>query len=135
MAKAKKKTAKKAAKKAAGKKAKKKTITKRKTAVSPRPKARTKVKAKAKAAPKRAVKTPAKRRKAPSGVQLGVSFELDERLRALATQMNKTLEQILLQALTEFADTWEDHMHTVKSLAASDDRMQLAVAPEDSSDH
>ena len=36
-------------------------------------------------------------------MQLGVSLDLDNRLRDLATQMEKSLEEILIQALTEFA--------------------------------
>ena len=80
---------------------------------------------------KKAVKKSSSR-KAPSGVQLGVSLELDGRLRDLATQMNKSLEQILVQALPEFADNWEDHLRTVRTLNAGDDRMQLSVPDEDS---
>ena len=126
MAKAKKKAAKKAAKKSAkpaARKAVKKTIAKRKAAVAPRGKSI-----------KRAVKKkPTSRRasRARQGVELGVSLELDNRLRDLAVQMDKSIEEIAIQALTEFADTWEDHLKTVKSLNAGDDRMQLAVRMDD----
>lgn len=121
MAKAKKKTA----KKATGKAAKKKTIVKRKTTA----KARTK--SSKPAVKKRAVKKSARRGAANDGVQLGVSFELDNRLRELATKMDKSLEEILIQALTEFADNWEDHMRTVSALNDGDDRMQLVVPKDD----
>ena len=115
MAKAKKKAAKKPARKAA----KKKTIAKRKPAATTR----------TKSAKGRVKKS--SRRAAPSGVQLGVSLELDGRLRDLATQMGKSLEEVLIQALTEFADTWEDHLRTIKTLNTGDDRMQLSVRDDD----
>ncbi len=118
MAKAKKKAAK---KKAAAKPAKKKTVAKRKPAT----RAQSKSTVKKNAGKKKSVKA------SGSGVRLGVSFELDERLRNLATQMDKSLEEILIQALTEFADNWEDHMRTVRNLNSGDDRMQLSVPDED----
>ena len=125
MAKARKKAAKKTARKAGTKK----TIAKRKPAAAPRGKS-------AKKASKKAVKTPKGRKSAPrraaaDGVRLGVSLELDTRLRDLATAMNRSLEEILIQALTEFADNWEDHMRTVGALRADDDRVQLAVPKDD----
>ncbi len=58
-------------------------------------------------------------------------MELDNRLRELATEMNKSLEEVLIQALTEFADNWEDHLRTVRNLNAGDDRMQLSVSDDD----
>lgn len=115
MAKAKKK----AAKKTARKTGKTKTIAKRKPAVAARGKSK-----------RKAVKKSSARR-APRGVQLGVSHELDSRLRVLATQMNKSLEEVLIQALTEFADNWEEHSRTVRTLNAGDDRMQLSVPDDD----
>jgi hypothetical protein len=130
MAKAKKKAAKKAVKKsakpAARRAVKKKTIAKRKPVAATRGKSI-----------KRAVKKkpnsrgPRRAGRAPQGVQLGVSLDLDNRLRDIATQMEKSLEEILIQALTEFADNWEDHLNTVKTLSAGDDRMQLAVRMDD----
>jgi len=115
MAKAKKK----AAKKPARKTAKSKTIAKRKPASTARGKNR-----------KTSVnKSPSRR--LPGGVQLGVSVELDNRLRELATEMNKSLEEVLIQALTEFADNWEDHLRTVRNLSAADDRVQLSVPDDD----
>ncbi|MGE4062337.1 MAG: hypothetical protein AB7E79_03125 [Rhodospirillaceae bacterium] len=96
--------------------------------------AKTKTIAKRKAAPSRARSTKRSVKKSsrvPSGVQLGVSAELDTRLRELATHMNKSLEEVLIQALTEFADNWEDHLRTVRTLNAGDDRMQLSVPDDD----
>jgi hypothetical protein len=113
MAKAKKKTAKKPARKAV----KKKTIAKRKPA----------------ATRGKSTKKAVKKSSAADGVQLGVSLELDQRLRDLATQMNKTLEEVLIQAMTEFADNWEDHLRTVRTLNSGDDRMQLSVRDDDDS--
>lgn len=121
------KTKKKTAKKATGRTARKKTIAKRKPAAATRGKSTRKAPVK-----KRAVKKSASRRPANDGVQLGVSLELDARLRELATQMNKTLEEVLIQALTEFADNWEDHLRTVNALNEGDDRVQLSVPPEES---
>lgn len=142
MAKAKKKAVRKAAK------TKKKTAAKRKAA-APRRKAakstpkRTTGKAARKPAARKAAKKTAKkavkkstRRTAPAepGVMLAVSAELDARMCALADQMNKTLEEVLIQAMTEFADTWEDHLRTVDALGEDNDRMQLAVIMDDDSD-
>jgi hypothetical protein len=64
------------------------------------------------------------------GFGVTVSPELDARLQALALSMEKTMEELLLQALTEFADAWEDHQRTVAALRDTDDRVQLAV-PKD----
>ncbi len=125
MAKAKKKAAKKVAKKATRKAGKTKTIAKRKPVAASRGKSTKKVVKKSKR------KTAAPRRAADDGVRLGVSLELDNRLRALAVAMNMSLEDILLQALTEFADNWEDHLNPVSILGDEDDRVQLAVRDDD----
>lgn len=123
MAKAKKKAAKKKAPKAAKKTpAKKKTIAKRKPAAAPRRQSPVKKPP----AQKRAVKN-----STADGLRLGVAFELDTRLRLLATKMGKSLEDVLIQALTEFADNWEDHLRTMTVLNQGDDRMQLAVPKDD----
>jgi len=37
------------------------------------------------------------------------------------------MEQVLVQALTEFANTWEDHQRVVSALADEDDRVHLAI--------
>jgi predicted transcriptional regulator len=94
-----------------------------------------------KAPPKKraAKKSPAKRpapkkkpaRKSPGGVSIAVSPALDARLAALAASMNLSLDALVLQALAEFADTWEDHQRTVEALGEEDDRMQLVVPPQE----
>lgn len=136
MAKTKKKAAKKSVKKAvkkvspktsrpaARKAAKKKTIAKGKPTPATRGKGSKRV-------AKKTAPRGSRRSAPPHGVELGVSLDLDNRLRALASQMNKSVEEIALQALMEFADNWEDHLNTVKTLSAGDDRMQLAVRPDD----
>ena len=55
--------------------------------------------------------------------------DLEKRLRTLARQMEKTMDGLILQALCEFADAWEDHFRTVQSLQ-DDDRVVLSVKPE-----
>lgn len=85
---------------------------------------------KKKAAGKRAH---AARAKAPGkpkigGLSVQVTPALEARLKALANGLAKPLETVLVQAMTEFADTWEDHLRTVKALDDGNDRMQL-VAP------
>ncbi|MDX2221618.1 MAG: hypothetical protein SFV21_02650 [Rhodospirillaceae bacterium] len=78
----------------------------------------------------RAAKTakakPPLRRGAPT---LVVPADLESRLLALALQMEKTFDAVLLQALAEFADAWEDHFRTVAALADDDDRVQLSNRP------
>lgn len=123
MAKAKKK----AAKKPTGKAAKKKTSAKR----APAAKARGKGSVKKSTAKKSVSKKRAVKKSAADGVRLGVPLELDARLRNLAAQMNLSLEEVLIQAMTEFADNWEDHVRTVRNLNAGDDRMQLSVPDDD----
>lgn len=130
MAKAKKKAAKKVAKKAARKAGTTKTVG-GKTSAKRKPVAATRGKSNKKVVKKSKTKKSAPRRPKDDGVRLGVSLELDNRLRDLAIAMNKSLEEILLQALTEFADNWEDHMNTVSVLGAEDDRVQLAVRDDD----
>ena len=65
------------------------------------------------------------------GVYVPAGAALQGRLRALETGMQKPLAGILTQALSEFADNWEDHMRTVEALDSGDDRMQLVVTPEE----
>ncbi|MDX2144328.1 MAG: hypothetical protein SFV19_13315 [Rhodospirillaceae bacterium] len=79
----------------------------------------------AKAKPK-AKASPAKPK---SSADLVLPRDLHGRLTALARQMEKTMDALMLQALCEFADAWEDHFRTVKALQA-DDRVQVAVKPE-----
>lgn len=65
------------------------------------------------------------------GVYVPADAALQGRLRALANGMKKPLAEVLTQALTEYADNWEDHMRTVEALNSGDDRMQVAVKPEE----
>jgi hypothetical protein len=64
-----------------------------------------------------------------SSADLVLPRDLHGRLTALARQMEKTMDALMLQALCEFADAWEDHFRTVRALQA-DDRVQVAVKPE-----
>lgn len=77
----------------------------------------------------------AKRGKAPAAGGRGapmlvVPADLESRLLALALQMETTFDAVLLQALSEFADAWEDHFRTVAALADDGDRVQLSNRPE-----
>jgi len=110
---------------------------KKKPAKKPATKARGMVnKAKAKTVKKRAAKPPAKKTKkaapakGPEGLRVNVSPQLEGRLKALAKSMGITLAQVLVQAVTEFVETWEDHQRTVAALSEGDDRMQLVVPQE-----
>ena len=96
------------------------------------------VKKSVKRAAKKAVQKPAKKAakkpaRKPAGIKVSpalameVSIEMQDRLKALATVMNLSFEALMHQALSEFADTWEDHHRTVKALDDDDDRMQLVV--------
>jgi len=122
----KKKPVKKTVKKGLKRTVKKKTIPKKKTAKKTAP-------ARARKIRKPAPKAAAKKRVAvtdPGVLSVQIDPALTERLKALAISMAKSLDQVLAQALGEFADTWEDHGRTVAALSAGDDRMQLVV-PQD----
>ena len=88
-----------------------------------------------KAAPKRAAKravakAPAKRTvmvRIPQHLSVDLPPVLHDRLKGLSTIMGLSMEGVVRQALTEFADTWEEHHRTVSALAEGSDRMQLAV--------
>lgn len=90
-----------------------------------------------KSKPGRAAKSKAPQRKAAKRVakpvatkqSFGVDKALERRLMALAKQMDKTLAAVMIQALSEFADAWEDHFQTIKGLQ-DDDRVQLSVERE-----
>ncbi len=93
-------------------------------------------KAPKKAAQKKAAKKrPAKRSSAkavtPSGLRVQLPPALEERVRALAATMNVPLEQLLVMALGEFTEAWEDHMQTIGDLNHGDDRMQIVVPSEE----
>lgn len=92
------------------------------------------VKTKRPAAKKPAAKKASKKKPAPAkaagGLRVAATPTLEARLKALAKTMGKSLDQILVQAMTEFADTWEEHQRTVAALSEGDDRMQLVVPQE-----
>lgn len=90
---------------------------------------------KAKPAPKpakkvAAKKSPAKKTSAREGLHIKTDPALEARLRMLATRMGKDLPAVIVQALNEFADTWEDHMQTVQALKDTEDRVHLTVPKE-----
>ena len=63
----------------------------------------------------------------PQHITLDLPPVLHDRLKGLSKHMNLPMEAVMRQALTEFADTWEDHHRTVAALAEGSDRMQLVV--------
>lgn len=79
-----------------------------------------------------AKKAPARRKAAASSRKdaSSVPKELQLRLMSLAQQMDKSLDALMLQALCEFADAWEDHYRTINAMVEEDDRIQLVVKPE-----
>jgi hypothetical protein len=109
---------------AAKRKPAKKTKNKAKPARKPAAKAR--AKAPAKKAPPKAPKKASKR----VGLAIKTDPALEARLRMLATKMGKDLPALIVQALTEFADNWEDHMQTVQALKDTEDRVHLTVPKE-----
>ncbi len=80
-----------------------------------------KVQQKKKAA-KKAVKRPVAR-----GMHIDLPPDLKVRIESLAASMGKTLDQVLVQAVSEFADTWEDHQRVIEALDEGDDRVQIVV--------
>ena len=73
-----------------------------------------------------AKKTPAK----PAGLVIKTDPALEARLRMLATKMGSSLDALIVQALNEFADNWEDHLQTVAALQDTEDRVHLSVPKE-----
>ena len=112
---------------------------KKKPAKKPKAKA---AKARAKKPVKKVVKTAAKKRAAkkapaktkviapPGALIVQMPPALEERVRALAERMSIPLDQLLVMALGEFTEAWDDHMHTVGALNEEDDRVQLSVPKE-----
>lgn len=73
-------------------------------------------------------KAPAKRPAAkPAGMSVKTDPALEARLRMLATRMGSSLDALIVQALNEFADNWEDHLQTVAALQNTQDRVHLSV--------
>ena len=106
-----------------------------------RPAKKAKVKAKVKSvpktkpAPKRSpILKPKPRRTltvvVPQTITLSLPPVLHDRLKGLSQVMGLSMEGVMRQALTEFADTWEEHHRTVSALAEGSDRMQLVVREE-----
>ncbi len=60
-------------------------------------------------------------------VDITISEDLNSRLTALAKRMEKSKAEILVLALQEYAENWEDHLDTVEALKEGDDRVQLVV--------
>tara|TARA_R110000868_G_scaffold44266_3_gene147952 strand:- start:1412 stop:1834 length:423 start_codon:yes stop_codon:yes gene_type:complete len=61
------------------------------------------------------------------GVHIDLSPDLKARVENLAAVMGKSLDQLLIQAVNEFADTWEDHQRVIEALDEGDDRVQIVV--------
>jgi predicted transcriptional regulator len=123
---AKKKMAKKkiAKKKAAVKKKTQKAAPKRKAAKTP-------VKKSVQKTAKRPARKPARKAaRKPGALSVQVTPALEARLNALAANMSTVVDALLVQALTEFVETWEDHQRTVAALNDGSDRLQV-VAPTD----
>ena len=107
-----------------------------------KPKAKVAVKKRAKKTVKKTVKKVAKKSRAktkvtktkvvapPGALIVQMPPALEERVRALAERMSIPLDQLLVMALGEFTEAWEDHMHTVGALNEEDDRVQLSVPTE-----
>ncbi len=65
-----------------------------------------------------------------SGLSVKLPPSLEARMRMLGTKMGKSLGQVLVQAASEFAETWEDHLRTVAALQDQEERVQLSVPKE-----
>jgi hypothetical protein len=97
-------------------------------------KVKAKGKAKARAKTPKAAKSKTSRRTltviVPQTITLSLPPVLHDRLKGLSQVMGLSVEGVMRQALTEFADTWEEHHRTVASLAEGSDRTQLVVRDE-----
>lgn len=110
--------------------AKKKKAAKKPKTKGVKPRAK---KARAKTAVKKIAKrSPAKTKVVvtPGMMKVQLDPSLQERLTALGERMAVPLDKVLVMALSEFVDNWEDHMRTVSALNEGDDRVQL-VAPKE----
>ena len=94
------------------------------------------------ASPKRAAVKPAKKAPkqmprrtltvvVPQAITLALPPVLHDRLKGLSQVMGLSVEGVVRQAVTEFADTWEEHHRTVSALAEGSDRMALIVRETD----
>ena len=67
----------------------------------------------------------------PQMIKLSLPPVLHDRLKGLSQVMGLSVEGVVRQAVTEFADTWEEHHRTVSALAEGSDRMALIVRETD----
>lgn len=64
-------------------------------------------------------------------LSLALPAELLERLRAIAAQKESSLEESALEALAEYADSWEDFNRTVEHMeAGKEERTVLRAVAE-----
>ena len=64
-------------------------------------------------------------------LSLAVPAELLERLRAIAEQKDSSLEESAIEALTEYAESWEDFNRSVEHLeAGTEERTVLRAVNE-----
>ena len=64
-------------------------------------------------------------------LSLAVPAELLERLRSIAAQKESSLEESALEALTEYAESWEDFNRSVEQMeAGKEERTVLRAVNE-----
>ena len=64
-------------------------------------------------------------------LSLALPAELLERLRAIAAQKESSLEESALEALAEYADSWEDFNRSVEQMeAGKEERTVLRAVAE-----
>lgn len=62
---------------------------------------------------------------------LQVPPALQERLEALAGRLDQDIDSVLLQALEEYAERWEDHLRDLDAIdSGTDERVMLQVVNE-----
>lgn len=92
-------------------------------------KAKSKTRTKQRAKPRRAQGPQRKAAKVKRGARAVAPTwpqDLERRLKALAVKMEKSVDAVMLQALCEFADAWEDHFRTAEALS-DDDRVRVVI--------
>lgn len=58
---------------------------------------------------------------------LTLTPEAQERLEALAVKLEKTVDECAQLALSEFLDTWEDHLRVIDAMDDGEERPALKV--------
>ena len=58
---------------------------------------------------------------------LTLTPEAQERLEALAGKLEKTVDECAQLALSEFLDTWEDHLRVIDAMDDGEERPALKV--------